>query len=323
MSSRFGRVGILYGGHSAERDVSLMSGQGVHEALCRAGVDAHLFDTGTRTLIDLINAGFDRVFIALHGRYGEDGTLQGMLELMRLPYTGSGPLASTLSMDKVMTKKVWLHEGLPTPDFVVLNDDQNLDRAAERLGLPLIMKPPHEGSTMGVTKVTDRAQMLDAYRLAAQFDTAVLAEQFIDGRELTVPLLGGPRGARALPVIEIVAPGGNYDYEHKYLSDKTQYICPAKLDAELTDRILRLAERSYEVLGCEGWGRADFMLDAQGRPWLLEMNTSPGMTSHSLVPMGAKAAGMSYDELCLAILETASCKVAAPGLEMLSGGARP
>lgn len=319
MSSRFGRVGVLYGGHSAEREVSLMSGRGVCEALCRAGVDAHLFDTGTRTLTDLVNAGFDRVFIALHGRYGEDGTLQGMLELMRLPYTGSGPLGSSLSMDKVMTKKVWLHEGLPTPDFVVLNDEQGLDEAVDRLGLPLIIKPPHEGSTMGVTKVTDRAQMRQAYKLAAHFDTDVLAEQFIEGRELTVPLLGGPRNARALPVVEIVAPGGNYDYEHKYLSDQTQYICPAQLEQGLSDEIQRLAERSYEVLACEGWGRADFMLDAQGRPWLLEMNTSPGMTSHSLVPMGAKAAGMSYDELCLAILETASCKVAAVRADMAGG----
>jgi len=322
MSNRFGHVGVLYGGQSAEREVSLMSGRGVHEALCRAGVDAHLFDTGTRTLTDLVNAGFDRVFIALHGRYGEDGTLQGMLELMKLPYTGSGPLASSLSMDKVMTKKVWLHEGLPTPDYVVLTDESGLDEAVDRLGLPLIMKPPHEGSTMGVTKVTERAQMKQAYRLAARFDAAVLAEQFIEGRELTVPLLGGPSGARGLPIVEIVAPGGNYDYEHKYLSDETQYICPAQLDAGLADRIRRLAERSYEVLGCEGWGRADFMLDAQGRPWLLEMNTSPGMTSHSLVPMGAKAAGMSYEDLCLAILETASCKVAAPGAESMQGGAQ-
>ena len=323
MSSRFGRVGVLYGGHSAEREVSLMSGRGVHEALCNAGVDAHLFDTGTRTLTDLANAGFDRVFIALHGRYGEDGTLQGMLELMKLPYTGSGPLASSLSMDKVMTKKVWLHEGLPTPDYMVLVDEENFDEAVDRLGLPLVMKPPHEGSTMGITKVTERSQMQQAYRLAAGFDATVLAEQFIQGRELTVPLLGGPRGARSLPIVEIVAPGGNYDYEHKYLSDKTQYICPASLDDTLTDQILRLAERAYEVLGCEGWGRADFMLDAQGRPWLLEMNTSPGMTSHSLVPMGAKAQGMSYEELCLAILETASCKVTASRAQSSEGGAQP
>jgi len=322
MSSRFGRVGVLYGGQSAEREVSLMSGRGVHEALCRAGVDAHLFDTGTHTLIDLVNAGFDRVFIALHGRYGEDGTLQGMLELMKLPYTGSGPMASSLSMDKVMTKKVWLHEGLPTPDYMVLHGEQQLDEAVERLGVPLIVKPPHEGSTMGVTKVTDKVQMQHAYRLAARFDAAVMAEQFIEGRELTVPLLGGPRGARALPIVEIVAPGGNYDYEHKYLSDETQYVCPAALDSDLTKRIQRLAEQSYEVLGCEGWGRVDLMLDSSGQPWLLEMNTSPGMTSHSLVPMGAKADGMSYGELCLAILETASCKVAAADADSATGGAQ-
>jgi len=312
MSRNFGRVGVLYGGRSAEREVSLMSGRGVHEALRGAGVDAHLFDTGTHTLTDLLNAGFDRVFIALHGRYGEDGTLQGMLELMGLPYTGSGPMASSLSMDKIMTKKVWLHEGLPTPAYAVLTGEEGLERAVAQLGLPLIVKPPHEGSTLGVTKVTDLSQLREAYRLAARYDADVLAEQFIQGRELTVPLLGARRGARALPVVEIVAPEGNYDYEHKYVSDDTRYLCPAPLDDELAGRIQRLAERAYEALGCEGWGRADFMLDDQGRPWLLEMNTSPGMTSHSLVPMGAKAAGMSYAELCLAILEEASCKVQAP-----------
>lgn len=321
MSSRFGRVGVLYGGQSAEREVSLMSGRGVHEALCRSGVDAHLFDTGTHTLTDLINAGFDRVFIALHGRYGEDGTVQGMLELMKLPYTGSGPLASSLAMDKVMTKKVWIEEGLPTPAYVALTQEAGLDDVAAQLGLPLIMKPPHEGSTMGVTKVTSVSQMAEAYRLAARFDAVVLAEQFIDGRELTVPVLGGRYDARALPIVEIVAPGGNYDYEHKYISNDTQYICPAHLDAALTERIMRLAEHSYQVLGCEGWGRADFMLDRQGKPWLLEMNTSPGMTSHSLVPMGAKSTGMSYEELCLAILETASCKVIAPVASTAGEGA--
>lgn len=322
MSSRFGRVGVLYGGHSAEREVSLMSGLGVHQALCSAGVDAHLFDTGTRALTDLINAGFDRVFIALHGRYGEDGTVQGLLELMKLPYTGSGPLASSLAMDKVMTKKVWIEEGLPTPAYAALTSEAGFNEVADQLGLPLIMKPPHEGSTMGVTKVTSVSQMAQAYRLAAGFDSVVLAEQFIEGRELTVPLLGGRYDVKALPIVEIVAPGGNYDYEHKYISDETQYICPAQLDAGLTERIMRLAERSYQVLGCEGWGRADFMLDKQGEPWLLEMNTSPGMTSHSLVPMGAKAAGISYEALCLAILETASCKVIAPDTRKSEEGAQ-
>lgn len=312
MSHDFGRVGVLYGGRSAEREVSLMSGRGVCEALLSAGVDAHLFDTGKQTLVELIQAGFDRVFIALHGRYGEDGTLQGALELMQLPYTGSGPLASSLAMDKIMTKKVWLQQGLPTPAFAVLAQDADLDRAIDELGLPMILKPPHEGSTLGVTKVEKKADLKAAYEQAARFDAQVLAEQFIQGRELTVPLLGKGADARALPVVEIVAPEGNYDYEHKYVSNDTVYQCPAALGTALTQEILGLAEQAYTSLGCEGWGRADFMLDAQGRPWLLEMNTSPGMTSHSLVPMGAKAAGMSYADLCVEILASASCKVQAP-----------
>ncbi len=312
MSKNFGHVGVLYGGRSAEREVSLMSGRGVHEALRSAGVDAHLFDTGTRTLIDLVNSGFDRVFIALHGRHGEDGTLQGMLELMGVPYTGSGPLASSLAMDKIMTKKVWFEQGLPTPGFAVLTGDANLDEVVSDLGLPLIIKPPHEGSTLGVTKVSQKEELLAAYQLAAQFDAEVLAEKFIEGRELTVPVLGKRGGIRALPIVEIIAPAGNYDYEHKYVSNDTQYICPAQLDDALSHKVMQLAEQAYDALGCEGWGRADFMLDAQGKPWLLEMNTSPGMTSHSLVPMGAKAAGMSYVDLCLTILASASCKVQAP-----------
>jgi D-alanine--D-alanine ligase len=311
MSAQFGRVGVLYGGKSAERDVSLMSGQGVYEALRSANIDAHLFDTGRYTLVDLINAGFDRVFIALHGRYGEDGTIQGALELMGLPYTGSGPMASSLAMDKMMTKRVWLQHGLPTPGFTVLHGREDLPQAAA-LGWPLMIKPPHEGSTLGITKVDQQAALPAAYEMAARFDEQVLAEQFIRGRELTVPVLGKGAEARALPIVEIIAPGGNYDYEHKYLSDDTRYVCPADIDAELTQKIQQLAELAYRALGCEGWGRADFMLDEQGQPWLLEMNTSPGMTSHSLVPMSARAAGMSYAELCLAILETASCKVHGP-----------
>ena len=312
MSSKYGRVGVLYGGRSAEREVSLMSGRGVHEALCAYGVDAHLFDTGVSSLTELINAGFDRVFIALHGRYGEDGTVQGALELMQLPYTGSGPLASSLAMDKIMTKRVWLQHRLPTPSFAVLTPDSDLDRVARDIGLPLIIKPPHEGSTLGVTRVDRVADLRDAYQLAARYDTEVLAEQFIHGRELTVPVLGKGKAARALPVIEIVAPEGNYDYEHKYVSDATQYLCPAPVDAVLEEKLRRIAEAAYVALGCEGWGRADFMLDEADQPWLLEMNTSPGMTSHSLVPMSAKAVGMSYAELCLEILSEASCKVQAP-----------
>lgn len=311
MTRQFGRVGVLYGGRSAEREVSLMSGKGVCDALCSEGVDAHLFDTGRRSLAELADAKFDRVFIALHGRYGEDGTVQGALELLGLPYTGSGPLASSLAMDKIMTKKVWQHENLPTPAYVALNAQSDLASVAKQLGLPLIVKPPHEGSTLGLTRVERIEEFEAAYRLAAQYDATVMAEQFISGPELTVPVLGKGAQARALPIIEIRAPGGNYDYEHKYVSNDTQYICPAELDPVLSESIQRIAEQAYVALGCEGWGRADLMLDDTGQPWLLEMNTSPGMTSHSLVPMSAAAIGMSYAQLCLAILSEASCKVQA------------
>ena len=312
MTGKYGRVGVLYGGKSAERDVSLMSGQGVCDALRSAGVDAHLFDTGRYTLVDLINAGFERVFIALHGRHGEDGTLQGALELMGLPYTGSGTLASSLAMNKIMTKQVWLQQALPTPRYAVLTEDSDLSAIVAELGLPLMIKPPHEGSTLGVTKVDALEGLQDAYELAAKYDAEVLAEQFITGRELTVAVLGKGKSARALPIVEIVAPDGNYDYEHKYVSNDTQYLVPAPLDAELAASIRRIAEQAYVALGCEGWGRADFMLDAAGKAWLLEINTSPGMTSHSLVPMAAKADGMSYPELCLEILSTACCKEQMP-----------
>lgn len=311
MSRNFGRVGVLYGGHSAEREVSLMSGEGVCAALREQGIDAHLFDTGRNTLVDLSAAGFDTVFIALHGRYGEDGTIQGALELLRIPYTGSGPMASSLSMDKIMTKRVWLQHGLPTPGFVVFSSEEDLPKAAP-LGWPLMIKPPHEGSTLGITRVNAESELKDAYTLAAGFDEEVLAEQFIKGREITVPLLGKGAQAKALPIVEIIAPGGNYDYEHKYISNDTQYVVPAELDPALTEHIQKLAEKAYRTLGCEGWGRADFMLAEDGKPWLLEMNTSPGMTSHSLVPMSARAAGMSYGELCVNILATAACKVRGP-----------
>ncbi|MFA5489411.1 MAG: D-alanine--D-alanine ligase [Candidimonas sp.] len=319
MNQQFGKVGVLYGGVSAERAVSLMSGKGVCDALRSAGVDAHLFDTGETPWSDLAVQGFERVFIALHGRFGEDGVIQGFLELLGLPYTGSGPMASSLAMDKIMTKKVWLQAGLPTPAYAVAESEDDLDRVIDAVGLPLVVKPPHEGSTLGITKVAGRDELRAAYRLAARYDEQVLVEQFIAGRELTVAILGKGRSARALPIIEIVAPGGNYDYEHKYISDDTQYICPAHLGEDSTREIQRLAERAYVELGCEGWARADFMLDGENRPWLLEMNTSPGMTSHSLVPMAAKAAGMTYADLCVAILSSASCKVRASEMQTSEG----
>ena len=312
MTHDFGKVGVLYGGRSAEREVSTMSGQGVHAALLSVGVDAHLFDTGTSSLADLAAAKFDRVFIALHGRYGEDGTIQGALELLEIPYTGSGPGASALAMDKIMTKRVWLQCGLPTPGFEVLDAQSTLQDVPARLGLPLILKPPHEGSTVGITKVSRAEEMTAAYQEAARFDQEVLAEQFIVGRELTVALVGSGAQTHAFPIVEITAPQGNYDYEHKYFSDDTRYDCPAALPEALSDEIRALAVRAYRALGCEGWGRADFILDAQQRPWLLEMNTSPGMTGHSLVPMGARAEDLAYADLCLRILSEASCKVRSP-----------
>lgn len=305
----FGRVGVLYGGVSGEREVSLMSGQGVYEALRSKGIDAHLFDTAKCSLSELAQSGFDRVFIALHGRFGEDGTVQGALELMRIPYTGSGVLGSALAMDKVRTKQVWLQSGLPTPDYMVLNCQDPVANIADQLGLPLIIKPPHEGSTLGLTKVVDASQIPAAIRLACEHDSFALAEKFIAGRELTVPIIGSGEKARALPVIEIKAPDGNYDYEHKYISNDTQYICPADLSLDLSKQIQDISLAAYKAIACEGWARADIMLDQDNRPWLLEMNTSPGMTSHSLVPMGALAEGTSYADLCVEILTSASCKL--------------
>lgn len=310
MSAAMGRVGVLYGGVSAEREVSLMSGQGVCTALRAKGVDAHLFDTRERSLAELAAAQFDRVFIALHGRYGEDGTVQGALELLGIPYTGSGPKASAVAMDKVMSKKLWLHANLPTPDYVVLTQAEQLSAAAEQLGLPLIMKPPHEGSTVGFSLIEHPSQLAAAFDEARRYDREVLAEQYIVGRELTVPVLGTGAAARALPVIEIVVPDdGLYDYEHKYHSDATQYFCPADLSAELTAQMQELAVQAYQALDCAGWGRVDIMLDEQQQPWLLEINTSPGMTPQSLVPMAAKAEQISYEDLCVTILEMASLKV--------------
>lgn len=304
-----GKVGVLYGGRSAEREVSLMSGQAVYDALLAEGVNAYLFDTGQHGLGELAEQQFDRVFVALHGRYGEDGTIQGALELLSIPYTGSGHLASALAMDKVMTKRLWQQSGLPTPDYRVVLGEQDLSDLPDTLGVPLILKAPNEGSTIGLCKVTQANDLVAAYRQVSPYDSVILAEKFITGRELTVAVLGKGADATALPVIEIIAPGGNYDYESKYFSDETQYICPASLAGALVDQISEIAVRAYQVLGCEGWARADIMLDADMKPWLLEMNTSPGMTGHSLVPMAARAAGMSFGELCVQILSQARCKV--------------
>lgn len=307
----FGKVAVLMGGTSAERDISLMSGGGVLMALQDAGVDAHAFDPKDHDLVELRRQGFQRCFIALHGRHGEDGTVQGALELLRIPYTGSGVMASAIAMDKIMTKRVWLAEGLPTPRYVRLApDEQTLERVRgvpDDLGLPLIVKPPREGSSIGVTKVLGYSQMQDAVALSARHDPDVLCEEFIDGAEVTCPVLGEGANARALPVIRIVPPEAGYDYQNKYFTDEVKYLCPSGLPADEEAEIQRIVLAAYRALGCRGWGRADLMIRASDRkPFLLEMNTSPGMTGHSLVPMSAKAAGLGYEQLCLHILQGAA-----------------
>jgi D-alanine-D-alanine ligase len=258
----------------------------------------------------LVDGGFDRAFIALHGRYGEDGTIQGALELLSIPYTGSGVMASAIAMDKVRTKQIWIAQGLPTPRYLNVTAPGQLDTVVPYLGLPLIVKPPHEGSTIGITKVTAEHQLLDAYSAAARLDRDVMAEEFIQGRELTVAVLGSRETAAVLPIVEIRAPQGNYDYQNKYFTDDTEYLCPAPLGEALTREINRIAVAAYRAVACEGWGRVDFMLaERDGKPYLLEVNTSPGMTGHSLVPMAARAAGLSYEDLVLTIAATAALKV--------------
>ena len=304
---QFGKVAVLLGGTSAEREISLLSGHGVLAALRSQGVDAHAFDPGERDLVELRREGFARCFIALHGRHGEDGTVQGALELLGIPYTGSGVMASAIAMDKVMTKRVWLAEGLPTPRYVVLGagelDNAHTRTVPDTLGLPLIVKPPHEGSSIGVTKVAGYSGMQDAVALAARYDAEVLCEEFIEGEEVTCPVIGEGASARALPVVRIVAPEGAYDSQNKYFTDDVKYLVPSGLPAVEETEIQRIVLAAYRTLGCRGWGRADLMIRAADRkPFLLEMNTSPGMTGHSLVPKSAAAAGIGYEALCVQLL---------------------
>ncbi len=306
-----GKVAVLMGGSSAERAVSLMSGGGVLTALLAQGVDAQAFDPAERELGELKRDAYTRVFIALHGRHGEDGTVQGALELLGLPYTGSGVMASAIAMDKVMTKRVWQTEGLPTPCWVWLAPDaqsrEAIQAVPDQLGLPLIVKPPREGSSIGISKVVGYSQMQDAVALAAKYDPDVLCEEFIEGLELTCPVLGQGSTARALPVVRIDAPDGQYDFQNKYYTDVVKYGIPSGLSAAEEAEVQRLTLAAYRLLGCRGWGRADLMLRASDRAiFLLEMNTSPGMTSHSLVPMSARAAGLSYEALCLHLLQQAT-----------------
>lgn len=312
----FGKVGVLFGGRSSEREVSIMSGSGVLNALRSRGVDAHAFDPGTQTLAELEAAKFDRVFIALHGRFGEDGTIQGVLETLRVPYTGSGVQASAIAIDKLTAKRIWAAEGLPTPAWRVGHADTDWKRVVAELGDELIVKPAREGSTIGITKVTqhDGNELAAAFETAVRYDDRVVIEELIRGRELTCAILGEGATARALPLIEIRAPAENYDYQAKYFSEETQYFCPAPIDDRLALEIQQLCVRAYTALDARGWGRVDVMLrtDPRGdRPYLLELNTSPGMTGHSLVPMAARAVGLSYEDLVLEILAAARLEVAA------------
>ena len=305
------RVAVLMGGDSAERDISLMSGQGVLQALLSKGVQAQAFDPSTQDLSALRGLGITHVFIALHGRHGEDGTVQGALELLGIPYTGSGVMASAIAMDKVMTKRLWRSHGLDTPASVCLSPtEQSAARIAAipaELGLPLIVKPPREGSSIGVTKVCQASDMAAAAALATRYDPELLCEAFIDGDEITCPVLGEGAGAVALPIVRIAAPQGDYDYQNKYFTDTVKYHCPSGLPAAEEEAIQQQVLAAYRSLGCRGWGRADLMIRASDRKaFLLEMNTSPGMTSHSLVPMSARAAGISYEDLCLRLIASAS-----------------
>ena len=295
---QFGKVAVMMGGSSAEREISLQSGQAVFEALQRQKVDAHIVDPRENLMTQLATGNFDRVFIALHGRGGEDGLMQGLLDTLELPYTGSGVLGSSLAMDKCRSKRIWQSHGLPTPAFVELNENSDWDAVVEYLGLPLIIKPVREGSSYGISKVKESGEMESAWRLAHEFDERVMAESWIVGGEYTAPVLGD----QVLPMIRLETPREFYDYEAKYIADTTQYHCPCGLDADVENELGKLAFAAFEAVDASGWGRVDFMLDAEGKPWLIEVNTIPGMTSHSLVPMSAKQAGMSFDDLTLKIL---------------------
>lgn len=294
----FGRVAVLMGGWSAEREISLRSGAAVLAALQRQGVQAEGVDLRRGDVAAL--AGFDRAFVALHGRGGEDGVIQGVLEAQAIPYTGSGVMGCALSMDKLRSKQLWTAQGLPTPGHCWLRSEADLTKAVSELGLPLVIKPSREGSSIGISKVEREADMAGAWRAARALDERVLAERWIDGGEYTAAILGD----QVLPVIRLETPHAFYDYQAKYDSEQTRYLCPCGLDEASEARIGKLCRRAFEGLDASGWGRVDFMLDSAGEPWLLELNAVPGMTDHSLVPMAAAAAGMNFETLVWAILET-------------------
>lgn len=328
-NARFGKVAVLMGGSSAEREVSILSGNAVLNALKAQGVDAFAFDPYEKDIFALKQDKFDRCFIALHGRYGEDGTIQGALELMGIPYTGSGVMASSVAMNKVMTKRIWQSMGLPTPNWKEVSSADETRQAFHLLGSPMIVKPAREGSTIGLTKVTSSAQCEEAYRLAAHQDSIVLCEQYISGDEVTCAVLESAvaqiqpnrlKTAQALPIIRIVAPAGNYDYQNKYFADDTQYIVPCGLPEGEEAIIQEMVLKSYYALECRGWARADVMIDKMTRkPFLLEINTAPGMTNHSLVPMAANEFGLSFEMLCIQILESATLDYSAHSISKIHG----
>ncbi len=303
MTSSFGKVAVLMGGPSAEREISLMSGKAVLAALQSQNIDAQAFDAKDASVLSsLQSAGIDRAFIALHGRWGEDGVIQGALEVLGIPYTGSGVLGSAIAMEKGRCKLLWQGAGLPTPDFMLLENEADLSQAEQKIGFPMAIKPSREGSSLGINKAENRAELEQAWLAAIKLDDIVLAEKWVSGTELTVAILDG----RALPVIKLETGGKFYDYEAKYLRDDTSYICPSGLSAELEQEVQVLALQAFEVSACGGWGRVDVLLDEKQNPFLLEVNTVPGMTSHSLVPMAAKQAGLDFNQLVQRILETAN-----------------
>ena len=315
----FGKVAVLMGGRSAERNISLMSGGAVLKALLAQGIDAHAFDPSEKELLKLKTEEFDRCFIALHGRYGEDGTIQGVLEILGIPYTGSGVMASSIAMNKIMTKNIWHSKGLPTPAWVEVSSIDETLKAFDVLNAPMIVKPALEGSSIGITKVTDIGQCEAAFKLAAMQDSKIICEQFISGDEITCTVLdlssdlqfdeksNTNNSVQALPIIKIVAPSGKYDYQNKYFTNDTKYIIPCELPAEEEKHIQSLVVQAFNAICARGWGRIDVMIDSATRkPYLLEINTAPGMTGHSLSPMSALHHGLNFEQLCLQILSTAS-----------------
>ena len=296
----FGRVAVLMGGYSAERDISLVTGRAVYDALLRKGVDAHMVDTGTDAYHRLIDGNYDRAFIALHGRGGEDGLIQGALEIMKIPYTGSGVLGSALTMDKTRTKWLWISQGLPTPEFIELIDEHALAHVGTEIGFPVMIKPVNEGSSCGASKVNDETELHQAWLLARKYDRRVMAERWIEGIEYTASIINDS----LLPLIRLETPREFYDYQAKYLADTTRYICPCGLPPEQEALIGKEILKAYKLVAAGGWGRVDFFMDSGNRMWLIEVNTVPGMTSHSLVPMAAQQAGIGFDDLVMMILDT-------------------